>query len=49
MTTATPEPTSPAPLTFQAPPPEAPGQPNPIPRGIPWDEPITPDTKVTAP
>lgn len=37
-----------APLTFQAPP-ATPGQPNPIPPGIPWGEPITPDTTVTAP
>jgi len=45
MTTQTPEPTAPvvdAPLTFRAPPPESPGAPNPIPRGIPFNEPITP-------
>ncbi|WP_104062739.1 hypothetical protein [Arthrobacter sp. 4R501] len=56
MTTQTPEPTAPAPetnvspeapLTFEAPPPAAPGAPNPIPRGIPWGEPITPATKQT--
>ena len=44
MTTQTPEPITPAPaapLTFQAPTPTAPGRPNPIPRGIPWNEPIT--------
>jgi hypothetical protein len=29
-----------APLTFEAPPPTVPGMPNPIPRGIPWNEPI---------
>lgn len=29
-----------APLTFEAPTPAAPGMPNPIPRGIPWNEPI---------
>lgn len=47
MTAQTPEPTPTAPvapLTFQAPPPAAPGRPNPIPRGIAWDEPITPTT-----
>lgn len=45
MTPTTPAPVTPAPeapLTFEAPPPAAPGMPNPIPRGIPWDEPITP-------
>lgn len=41
MTAQTPEPTTPAPLTFQAPAPAAPGRPNPIPRGIPWNAPIT--------
>jgi len=40
MTTQTPEPTAPGPLTFAAPP-AAPGKPNPIPRGIPWNAPIT--------
>ena len=29
-----------APLTFEAPTPAGPGMPNPIPRGIPWNEPI---------
>jgi hypothetical protein len=29
------------PQTFEAPPPATPGAPNPIPRAIPWDEPIT--------
>lgn len=45
MTTQTPEPTASAtevPLTFEAPPPAAPGRPNPIRRGIPWGKPITP-------
>jgi hypothetical protein len=44
MTTQIPEPITPAteaPLTFEAPPPVAPGRPNPIPRGIPWNEPIS--------
>ncbi|MEV4987666.1 hypothetical protein [Pseudarthrobacter sp. LMD1-1-1.1] len=41
MTTQTPEPITPAPLTFQAPTPTAPGRPSPIKRGIPWNEPIT--------
>lgn len=48
MTTQTPEPTAPAPdapQTFEAPPPAAPGAPNPIPRGIGWDQPITPTTQ----
>lgn len=47
MTEPTPEPITPAteaPQTFQAPAPAAPGQPNPIPRGIAWDEPITATT-----
>lgn len=46
MTAQTPEPVTPAteaPLTFEAPPPAVPGQPNPIPPGIAWGEPITPD------
>jgi hypothetical protein len=44
MTEPTPEtitPATEAPLTFEAPLPAAPGAPNPIPRGIPWNEPIT--------
>lgn len=49
MTTQPTEPTNSAPdvlpalepLTFKAPPPAAPGMPNPIPRGIAWNEPIT--------
>lgn len=46
MTIPTPEPITPeVPLTFEAPAPVAPGAPNPIPRGIPWDQPITPATK----
>ncbi|BCW76263.1 hypothetical protein NicSoilB11_25880 [Arthrobacter sp. NicSoilB11] len=60
MTAQTPEPVTPAPvsnetpapdapLTFEAPTPAAPGQPNPIPRGIAWDEPITPTTQEPAP
>lgn len=47
----TPEPTTPeleTPLTFQAPPPAAPGMPNPIPRGIPWNQPIEPTTTEPA-
>lgn len=35
-----------APLTFEAPPPAAPGMPNPIPPGIAWGEPITPATQT---
>ncbi|MBX7445455.1 MULTISPECIES: hypothetical protein [unclassified Arthrobacter] len=42
---STPEP----PLTFQAPPPAAPGMPNPIPPGIPWGQPITAATTEAAP
>lgn len=48
----TPEAITPAPeppLTFEAPAPAAPGVPNPIPRGIPWGEPITPATTATGP
>lgn len=51
MTTPAPEPAAPttdAPQTFQAPPPAAPGQPNPIPRGIAWDQPITAPTTTEA-
>lgn len=48
MTTPTPEPTTPAPLTFEAPPPAAPGMPNPIPPGIAWGEPIKPATQPTS-
>lgn len=59
MTTQTPEPNTPAPvgnptpapeapLTFEAPPPAAPGRPNPIRRGIPWGQPITTDTTEPA-
>lgn len=48
MTAQTPEPAPEAPLTFEAPAPAAPGQPNPIPRGIAWDQPITPDSTPAA-
>lgn len=41
QTTETPAPAPEAPLTFQAPPPAAPGRPNPIP-AWPWGKPITP-------
>jgi hypothetical protein len=48
QTPETPAPAPEAPLTFQAPPPAAPGMPNPISRGIPWDESITPTTTEVA-
>lgn len=47
MTSQTPEPTPESPLTFEAPPPTAPGRPNPIRRQIPWGEPIKPATQPT--
>ncbi|MFJ6355422.1 hypothetical protein [Pseudarthrobacter oxydans] len=52
MTTQTPEPITPAPeapLTFEAPPPVAPGRPNPIRRQIPWGKPISPASSTPAP
>jgi hypothetical protein len=51
MTAQIPEPITPAteaPQTFAAPAAATPGAPNPIPRGIPYNEPITPTTAPEA-